>query len=252
MAPLVDELGNGAIATTWPGAVTRPLDVHHAELVGRVVTEAFGRWRATPHQEHLPARVVRRLLEVTVATLALLLFAVLLPFIAMAIRLDSEGPVLFRQPRVGANGRVFTIYKLRSMVRDAEAHLGSVAHLDIMGGNTFKAPNDPRVTRVGRWLRRCSLDEVPQFFNVLRGDMALVGPRPPIVDEYHRYTPEERERMRVRPGLTGLWQVSGRNQRMHHEMIALDLEYAHCRSLWLDVVILLRTVPAMLRGRGAY
>jgi len=159
--------------------------------------------------------------------------------------------VLFRQRRCGLNGRIFTLFKFRTMVADAEERIGEVAHLNEMKGPVFKVRRDPRVTGVGRWLRRFSLDELPQLWNVLRGDMSLVGPRPPIPEEVARYERWQRRRLSMKPGLTCLWQVRGRNQIDFEEWMRLDLEYIDNWSPWLDLKILARTVPVVLSGRGA-
>ena len=202
--------------------------------------------------EHVLAVAARRALEISMSLAGLLVLGVLLPALALAIRLDSRGPVIFRQVRLGKGGRPFTMYKLRTMTHDAEGRLAEVRQLNIMDGPTFKAKDDPRITRVGRLLRRFSLDELPQFWNVLRGDMAVVGPRPPLPTEWARFGAFERARLAVTPGITGLWQVSGRNHCPHERMVELDLEYVRRRSLWLDLWIIMRTVPSMFRGWGAY
>ena len=196
--------------------------------------------------------LLRRTLDILVSVLALLLLLPLLAFIALFIRLDSPGPVLFVQRRVGQGGREFNVFKFRSMFLDAEARLGSVLAANERSGPVFKMKRDPRVTRAGRFLRRCSLDEVPQLLNVLRGEMSLVGPRPALPREVALYTPLQRGRLSVTPGLTGLWQVSGRATLSFEESIALDMEYVSRQSAWLNVVLLLRTIPAVLTGHGAY
>ena len=173
------------------------------------------------------------------------------PIIALAIRLSSRGPVLYRQVRCGLQGRRFELLKFRTMVEGADRMQPELAHLNVMDGPVFKAPGDPRVTRVGRWLRRWSLDELPQLVNVLKGDMSLVGPRPPLPEEVERYEPWQRRRLAMKPGLTCLWQVSGRSELDFGTWMAMDLAYIDHWSLWLDFKILLRTVPAVLGGRGA-
>ena len=171
---------------------------------------------------------------------------------ALLIKLTSKGPVLFRQTRCGLNGRPFTLLKLRTMVEGAEQQLDDVAHLNVHDGPVFKAANDPRVTAVDRFVRRFSFDEVPQLWNVLKGDMSLVGPRPPLPQEVARYERYQRRRLSMKPGVTGLWQVSGRNDiRDFEEWINLDLAYIDNWSLSLDAKILLRTIPTVLSGRGA-
>lgn len=187
---------------------------------------------------------------------ALFLFILSLPiflFAAIAIKLTSPGPILFRQQRCGLNGKPFNMLKFRSMVTDAEQRQHELAKLNEMGGPVFKVSNDPRVTNIGRILRRYSIDELPQLINVLRGEMSLVGPRPLPVHEVERFDdPAHRRRLSVKPGLTCLWQVSGRNNvKDFSEWVRLDLEYIDNWSLWLDVKILLRTIPVVLVGTGA-
>lgn len=230
------------------GAMLSAEETATAVLIGRVVDEEL----VAPPPDPILARILRRAMEIVIAGIGLVLLTVALPLLSLAIRLDSPGPAIFRQRRIGKDGRPFTIYKLRTMVRDAELLRDKVLPLNVMNGSTFKAPEDPRRTRVGRWLRRLSLDEAPQFWNVLRGDMALVGPRPPLPSEVEHYSPRERCRLLVKPGITGMWQVAGRNTLEHRRMMDLDLEYVRRRSLRLDLEIVLRTVPAMIRGRGAY
>lgn len=173
--------------------------------------------------------------------------------VALAVKLDSHGPVLFRQIRIGARGEPFTMLKFRSMVPDAEAQL-SVVVADGNDGNgvLFKQREDPRVTRVGRFIRRFSLDELPQLLNVLRGDMSLVGPRPPLPTEVEGYEPDAVRRLRVKPGLTGLWQVSGRSDLSWEDSLRLDLRYVDNWSMFLDLQILWKTARAVLARRGAY
>jgi lipopolysaccharide/colanic/teichoic acid biosynthesis glycosyltransferase len=181
------------------------------------------------------------------------LTVLLYPFIALAIRLDSPGPLFFRQVRVGENGRLFTCWKFRSMYRDAERRKGELIPLNEMSGAIFKMRNDPRVTRVGRFLRRTSLDELPQFWNVLLGEMSLVGTRPPTPEEVTGYGHRHRKRICIKPGITGLWQVSGRNDiRDFDEVVRLDIEYIDQWSLWLDVKILMKTFRVLLARNGAY
>lgn len=195
---------------------------------------------------------VKRAMDLLVSGALLVGFAPLLVFIALLIKLDSPGPVLYVQPRVGAGGRLFRFFKFRSMQVGAHHRLDALRAVNEATGPLFKMKRDPRVTRVGRWLRRYSLDELPQLWNVLRGDMSMVGPRPPIPDEVERYAPWHRRRLEMAPGLTGLWQVSGRSDLNFDEMVMLDLFYAENWSLSLDLKILLRTVPTVLLGTGAY
>jgi len=184
------------------------------------------------------------------AALILVLSPVLLSIILL-IRLDSPGPAIYRQIRSGLNGRKFLFYKFRSMVQGAEAKQKELAAFNVMKGPAFKMKNDPRVTRVGRFLRKTSFDELPQLFNVLRGDMSFVGTRPPIPEEVEQYQGWQRRRLSMKPGITGLWQVSGRNKIDFEEWMKLDLEYIDNWSLWLDFKILLKTIPTVIFGRGA-
>ncbi|MDB0542234.1 sugar transferase [Ralstonia solanacearum] len=197
---------------------------------------------------------LKRGLDICGALAGLLLLSPLMLAVAAAIRCEDGGPVLFWQRRVGRHGREFAFPKFRSMVVDAEARLQAVAHLNHHGaGNvTFKQAHDPRITGIGRWIRRASVDELPQLWCVLRGDMSLVGPRPPLPREVAAYTVAQRARLEVTPGLTCIWQVSGRADVPFPEQVRMDLEYIRERSPWLDLKLLCRTVPAVLRGRGAY
>ncbi len=199
----------------------------------------------------------RRTLDLLVAGTVLLLLSVPLLLIALAIRIDSGGPALFRQQRVGRDRRVFTMFKFRTMYRDADVtpHREYVRSLidgnHEGGGNLYKLSVDDRITRVGRVLRAWSLDELPQLINVLFGQMALVGPRPVIPYEVEMYPDAYLRRFKVKPGLTGLWQVSGRNERTYDEMVRFDIEYAESASLMLDLRILAKTMPVVLRRQGA-
>jgi lipopolysaccharide/colanic/teichoic acid biosynthesis glycosyltransferase len=201
-----------------------------------------------------------RVLDVVLSSVLLVLLTPLFALIALAIRLDSRGPILFRQRRFGRDQKPFVVTKFRTMRHGAghETHrtfvLGLIAgdHPERPnGGPQFKLVEDERVTRVGRLLRRSSLDELPQLWNVLQGDMSLVGPRPPIPYEVEHYPPHWFARFAVKPGVTGLWQVSGRSDLTLEQMIALDVEYSRRRSVWLNIWILARTVPAVLSGKGA-
>ncbi|MFY9822822.1 MAG: sugar transferase [Thermoanaerobaculia bacterium] len=195
--------------------------------------------------------MAKRALDVVLAGLVLVLGMPLAGFIALAIKATSGGRVLFRQTRCGLNGRFFTIYKFRTMVADAEELRFELLHLNEMDGPVFKLRSDPRVTAFGRFLRRFSLDELPQFWNVLRGDMSLVGPRPPIPEEVAKYQRWQRRRLSMKPGLTCLWQISGRNDLDFDRWMQLDLEYIDSWSPMLDLKILLRTIPVVLTGKGA-
>jgi exopolysaccharide biosynthesis polyprenyl glycosylphosphotransferase len=198
------------------------------------------------------ARLVKRGVDVIGALVGLTVGFPLLALIALAIRLNSPGPVIFTQTRVGAGGKLFKIYKFRSMVEGAETEQEYLRELNEADGPLFKIQDDPRLTRVGRLLRRTSLDELPQLWNVLRGEMSLVGPRPPIPPEVERYEEWHKRRLETRPGMTGLWQVSGRSLLSFDEMVLLDIYYIENWSLWLDFKILLRTIPRVLLGSGAF
>ncbi|MFT5686827.1 MAG: exopolysaccharide biosynthesis polyprenyl glycosylphosphotransferase [Myxococcota bacterium] len=197
------------------------------------------------------ALAAKRILDLVGAVTLLLMCAPIMLLAAAVVRLTDGGPVLFAQERVGRFGRRFTMYKFRSMVLDAEKIRDQIAHLNEMDGPVFKSASDPRITGPGRWLRRLSIDELPQLVNVLRGEMSLVGPRPPLPDEVASYQRWQRRRLSVRPGLTCIWQVSGRNQIDFDTWIRLDLEYIDNWSLLLDVKLLLQTIPVVLTGYGA-
>ena len=194
--------------------------------------------------------LVKRLVDVVLASVAVVLVAPLMIVTAIAIRLTSPGPAIFRQRRLGLNGRPFVFYKFRSMVADAELRKSEVIHLSRRQLAT-KIPNDPRVTPIGGFLRKYSIDELPQLFNVLRGDMSLVGPRPAIPSEVEQYQAWQRKRMRMRPGLTCLWAVNGRDSVDFETWMRMDLRYIDNWSLFLDWQIMLKTIPQVLLGRGA-
>ena len=199
-----------------------------------------------------PTRYLKRAAETIVAAGALVLLSPVMLICAIAVKLTSPGPVLFKQERVGVDGRPFKMWKFRSMVNDAEARLEEVIDLNKQDGVTFKAVNDPRITNVGKFLRKYSFDELPQLVNVVQGHMALVGPRPPLPSEVQRYDDVVRRRLLVRPGVTGLWQVSGRSDLSWQESVRLDVYYVDNWSLSLDAVIVAKTLSAVVRGTGAY
>jgi exopolysaccharide biosynthesis polyprenyl glycosylphosphotransferase len=195
---------------------------------------------------------VKRALDVLLSSIGLIAVLPIWLLIVAAIRVESPGRAIFIQDRVGLHGRRFRFYKFRSMYVDAERRLADVMTQNEADGPVFKIRNDPRVTRVGAFLRRTSLDELPQLVNVLIGEMSLVGPRPPLPREVEQYRPSDAVRLSVKPGLTCLWQISGRSTVSFDEWMELDREYIRNLSLWLDVSILLRTVGAVLMMRGAY
>ncbi|NEX15326.1 MAG: glycosyl transferase [Halochromatium sp.] len=197
--------------------------------------------------------LIKRVLDISVATVAMLLLSPLFLVTAIAIRLESPGAVFFKQKRVGRWGQLFTIWKFRSMYADAEARKAELmAQNEMQGGVLFKMKDDPRVTKVGRFIRKTSIDELPQLWNVLMGDMSLVGPRPPVPSEVDQYSLSDRRRLEVIPGITCIWQVSGRSEIPFEQQVELDVEYIQSQSLWTDFKILLKTVPALMLGSGAY
>ncbi len=215
--------------------------------VGKYATVAFARNLFSAGQ-----LAAKRAMDIAGGLVGMALLGAAALFVAPAIKLDSPGPVLFKQTRVGRNGRKFTFYKFRSMYVDAEQRKQELMASNEVEGLMFKMKDDPRVTRVGRFLRRTSIDEFPQFWNVLRGDMSLVGTRPPTVDEFERYEASHRCRLSMTPGLTGMWQVSGRSDISDfEEVVRLDMEYIDNWSIWKDVKILLMTVRAVATGKGS-
>lgn len=196
---------------------------------------------------------LKRVVDIAVSLVALIMLSPLFLVVAILIYLENPGPVFYAQERVGLNGRVFRFYKFRSMVMGADKMKDQLLQQNESGdGVIFKMKRDPRVTRVGRFLRRFSVDETPQFLNVLMGDLSIVGPRPPVPREVAEYTLDDRKRLHVKPGLTCLWQIKGRSEIPFNEQVQLDLEYIRSQSIFKDVMIILKTVPAVLLGRGAY
>lgn len=219
--------------------LTRSLRFHYRRLLWLVVISS--------------TYLVKRLFDMMVAGIMLLLFLPLALLVALLIRLDSPGPALFCQVRVGRWGRLFPMWKFRTMYVDAEQRLMALHnHNEMSDGVLFKMRKDPRITRVGRFLRRSSIDELPQLWNVVVGDMSLVGPRPALPHEVNRYSLEDRRRLEVIPGITCLWQISGRSELPFPKQVKLDVQYIESHSLWQDIKILLKTIPAVFLGRGAY
>lgn len=196
--------------------------------------------------------LTKRIFDIAVATAVVLGGLPIWLAIAAAIKVDSKGPVFYKQARVGMNGAPFGMYKFRSMADDADARLAQLIEDNEATGPLFKMKNDPRITRMGKWMRKFSVDEFPQLLNVLRGEMSLVGPRPPLIHETHHYTENHWRRMEVPPGMTGLWQVSGRSSLSFDEMVRLDLYYIENWSVGFDIALIMRTVPAVVFARGAY
>ena len=205
---------------------------------------------STPESEAL--LFLKRTFDVVFAAGSLVLLIPIMAAIAAAIRITSPGPVLFKQTRCGLGGRHFTLYKFRSMINNAEQLRAELHQVNDLDGPAFKLRDDPRITAVGRWLRRFSIDELPQLWNILRGDMSFVGPRPAVPEEVDQYEPWQRRRLRMRPGLTCTWVLEGRNHLDFNRWIQLDLAYIDTWSLWLDAKIFVRTIPIVISGRGAY
>lgn len=197
--------------------------------------------------------ILKRLIDILGAAALLLLLVPFFAGVALAIRLDSPGPVFFKQTRVGRWGMLFPMWKFRSMYIDAEQRRRALMkENEMVGGVTFKMKEDPRITSVGKFIRKASIDELPQLWNVLLGQMSLVGPRPPLPSEVNQYSLDDRRRLEVVPGITCIWQVSGRSEIPFEQQVQLDIEYIESHSIWLDIKLLLMTIPAVLMGRGAY
>ncbi len=215
--------------------------------------EYIGQFPTIPlHSRHVPefALLLKRIVDFAVSTLTLMVFSPILLAIAVAIKLDSSGPIFYFSERIGKKGHVFRCIKFRTMVHDAEKRRTEVMHMNERDGILFKMSNDPRITRLGRFLRRYSLDELPQFFNVLRCDMSIVGPRPPILSEVQRYQLSDLRRLDVTPGITGLWQVNARKDPSFDSYISLDVAYINNWSFWLDLKIIVRTIGVVFAGTG--
>jgi exopolysaccharide biosynthesis polyprenyl glycosylphosphotransferase len=250
----LDRLGEALETCESLGVDTRVLvDLYAPAQAHPFVEELFGIpfYGFSPTLTRQGALAAKRAIDLAVALIVLVAGAPLMVAVALLVTLGSRGPVIFSQERAGLRGRRFWMYKVRTMVDGAEQLRERVSHLNEMSGPVFKVAGDPRVTPIGRWLRRWSLDELPQFVNVLRGEMSLVGPRPLPLYEASRIKGAQRRRLAMRPGITGLWQVSGRSMVDFDEWMRMDLEYVDGWSLRLDLRILLRTIPAVLRGDGA-
>jgi exopolysaccharide biosynthesis polyprenyl glycosylphosphotransferase len=263
-------LSNAVIATTSVDQATTNRLVRdftaaglHVDLSSALSDIAAGRLRIRPFVRYPVLHVdavgrhgwrlwAKRTLDVVGSVVLLVVTAPLVAISAVAIKLDSSGPCLFRQERLGQDGRRFMVFKLRTMEVEAEANLESLRHRNESSGPLFKIRDDPRVTPIGRVLRRYSIDELPQLWNVLRGEMSLVGPRPALPSEAEHWSPEVYARIKVKPGITGMWQVRGRSSASFEEYLRLDMYYVDNWSLWSDLAILLKTVPAVVLKRGAY
>jgi exopolysaccharide biosynthesis polyprenyl glycosylphosphotransferase len=228
-------------------------DQASSALLSRLHVERFeGDYVITLFREQMLMQLLgKRLMDITLSLLALVLLSPFLIVLALIIKFSSPGPILFAQERVGMNKRRFKLYKFRSMYQDAEKRRRELEHLNEMDGPVFKIKNDPRVTPIGRFIRKTSIDELPQLFNVLTGHMSLVGPRPPLLAEVDRYEWLYRRRLSIKPGITCFWQISGRNEISFKQWMDLDKQYIDNWSLWLDVKILAQTIPAVLFRKGA-
>jgi exopolysaccharide biosynthesis polyprenyl glycosylphosphotransferase len=222
-------------------------------LAWNATVEYIGQFPTIPlHRKEFAADafILKRVLDITISTLALLFLSPLMLLIAVAVRWDTPGDIFYRPRRIGRKGRTFTCYKFRTMVHDADRLKADLEHMNERDGILFKISNDPRITRRGRFLRKYSLDELPQFYNVLRGDMSIVGPRPPMASEVEQYDLSHLRRLDVLPGITGLWQVEARQDPSFNSYISLDTAYVENWSLWLDMKILARTVSVVFGGTG--
>jgi lipopolysaccharide/colanic/teichoic acid biosynthesis glycosyltransferase len=197
-------------------------------------------------------KVLKRTTDIFLSSFFLIIFSPLLILTAIAIKIEDRSIIIYRQTRIGKWGRPFKIYKFRSMKKDSDQIKKTLVHLNEMDGIIFKIKNDPRLTRTGRFIRKYSIDELPQLINVLKGDMSLVGPRPPLPDEVNNYGISDRKRLEVKPGLTCIWQVSGRSEIHFNEQVKLDVDYIEKQSFLEDIKLLLKTIPAVLSCRGAY
>jgi len=222
---------------------------------------AWGRFQLNLHLEHQRLRAkwlahsedfFKRTVDIVASSLMLVLLSPLFGLIALLVWIEDGGSIFFKQIRVGKNGKHFQMYKIRSMCLDAEQKLKDIeAKNQHKEGVTFKLKDDPRITKIGKWLRKLSFDELPQFYNVLKGDMSLVGPRPPVPREVAKYSPADRRRLAVKPGITCIWQISGRSQIDFSGQVKLDVNYIESQTFWKDITILVKTVPAVISGKGA-
>ncbi|HEX3437143.1 MAG TPA: sugar transferase, partial [Pseudacidobacterium sp.] len=235
------------------GIDIRAISGLYGELAANGAIEYLGVYPVTPlhrSRSKVFSTFFKRVFDLTFSMAALIAAFPLMLVISLAVRFDSEGPIFYVSERIGKRGRVFPCFKFRTMVKDAEKRKKELAALNERDGILFKVSNDPRITRTGRFLRKYSLDELPQFFNVLRGEMSIVGPRPPIAIEVAKYELEHFRRLEVMPGLTGLWQVHARQDSSFAKYIELDTAYVENWSFWLDVKILLKTAFVVVRGTG--
>lgn len=230
------------------------VELDDMELVGKEAGTFAGYSVISFSMQNMDFRrlMVKRAIDILGSLVGLLITGIIFPFVALAIKIESKGPVIFKQERIGKNGRHFKIYKFRSMYPDAEARLHELMDKNEVEGLMFKLEDDPRITKVGKFIRKTSIDELPQFMNVFKGDMSLVGTRPPTLNEFEQYNPHYRRRLCITPGLTGMWQVSGRSDITDFdEVVKLDLEYIDNWSIMLDIKILFKTVAVVLFRKGS-
>ncbi|WP_061086458.1 sugar transferase [Heyndrickxia coagulans] len=224
-----------------------------SSVVRSSATQKMETTKKIEFEEKKTYTILKRGMDIIGAVLGLIFLSWLFLLVAILIKIeDPRGPVFFKQIRVGKNGKKFYMYKFRSMVSDAEEKLKDLLKYNEVSGAMFKMKEDPRVTRIGKFIRRTSIDELPQLWNVFKGDMSLVGPRPPLPREVAEYTKYDLQRLLVTPGCTGLWQVSGRNDLDFCEMVELDLTYIKCRTIWFDIKIILNTIKIMFKPNSAY
>lgn len=195
---------------------------------------------------------IKRFCDILLSLIGLIVMSPLLLIVAVAIKLDSPGKVIYANSRIGKDGKGFKMYKFRSMCADADKKLEALQSLNEASGPVFKIVNDPRLTRVGKFIRKCSIDELPQLINIIIGDMSIVGPRPPLPNEVEQYTPHQKLRLSVTPGLTCYWQINGRSNTKFDKWVELDLEYIENRNLWIDFYLIFKTIPVVLGRKGAY
>ena len=231
------------------------IDAFDLSISGKKTLNRVGKYAVVSFARNLFSTrqmIAKRALDIAGSLVGMVILGIATIFVAPAIKLDSPGPVFFGQTRVGKNGRKFTFYKFRSMYKDAEARKKELMASNEVKGLMFKMEDDPRITKVGKFIRKTSIDELPQFWNVLRGDMSLVGTRPPTVDEFEHYEAKHKCRLSMTPGLTGLWQISGRSDiRDFDEVVRLDMQYIDNWSILKDIKILILTVKVVLTGRGS-
>jgi lipopolysaccharide/colanic/teichoic acid biosynthesis glycosyltransferase len=203
-------------------------------------------------QKSVSYAIAKRIFDFVIAACLLIPASIIMIPVALIIKATDRGPIFFKQIRVGKGGRLFYCYKFRSMCIDAEEKKQELMHLNEASGPVFKIKADPRVTPIGAWIRKMSIDELPQFFNVIKGEMSMVGPRPPIPSEVEQYGDHERQRLAVHPGITCLWQIGGRSNVTFERWVELDLEYIKTMNFWKDIGIVLKTIPAVLKSSGAH